>query len=267
MPYPTPTRYLTGDQGQKYGSPDEKNKLLVAAFDQTLNDLRQHPKFDPKAPAVLSAHVHVYGSQVGPSLFRLSEQEDVVVGGDQLPEQFDYVALGHIHKPQYLGGHPHVRYSGSIERMDLGEQTDAKGAVLFDLGPEGRVGEPTVLPLPATPIYEVSVLDPATDIPRLKAEYPDAQADLVNLHISYTAGKDSLEEVLRDLETIFPRWYARDWREMSALGPTLTAGEADRTKGFAETVREYLQQELLNHADEDREALLGITDELIKECE
>jgi exonuclease SbcD len=267
MPYPTPTRYLAGDRGQKYGSPDEKNKLLVAAFDQTLNSLRRHPKFDPKAPAVLSAHVHVYGSQVGPSLFRLSEQEDVVVGGDHLPEQFDYVALGHIHKPQYLGEHPHVRYSGSIERMDLGEQNDAKGAVLFDLGPEGRVGEPTVLPLPSTPIYEVSVFDPAADIPRLKEEYPDAQADLVNLHISYTAGKDSLEEVLRDLETIFPRWYARDWREMSALGPTLTAGEADHNKSFAETVREYLQQELLNHADEDREALMGIADELIRECE
>lgn len=266
MPYPTPTRYLTGDQGQKYGSPDEKNKLLVAAFDRTLNDLRRHPKFDPKAPAVLSAHVHVYGSQVGPSLFRLSEQEDVVVGGDQLPEQFDYVALGHIHKPQYLG-HSHVRYSGSIERMDLGEQNDTKGVVVFDLGPDGRSGEPSVLPLPATPIYEVAVLDPAADIPRLKAEYPDAQTDLVNLHISYTAGKDSLEEVLRDLEAIFPRWYARDWREMSALGPSLTAGDADRTKGFAETVREYLQQELLNHADEDREALMGIADELIKECE
>ncbi len=266
MPYPTPTRYLTGDQGQKYGSPDEKNKLLVAAFDQTLNDLRRHPKFDPNAPAVLSAHVHVYGSQVGPSLFRLSEQEDVVVGGDQLHEQFDYVALGHIHKPQYLG-HPHVRYSGSIERMDLGEQNDTKGAVLFELGPDGRSGEPTVLSLPSTPIYEVSVLDPATDIPRLKAEYPDAQTDLVNLHISYTAGKDSLEEVLRDLETIFPRWYARDWREMGSLGPSLTLGDADRTKGFAETVREDLQQELLNHADEDREALMGIADELIKECE
>lgn len=267
MPYPTPTRYLSGDQGQKYGSPDEKNKLLVAAFDRTLNDLRRHPKFDPKAPAVLSAHVHIHGSQVGPSLFRLSEQEDVVVGGDQLHEQFDYVALGHIHKPQYLGGYTHVRYCGSIERMDLGEQNDAKGAVLFDLGPAGRVGEPTVLPLPATPIYEVAVLDPAADIPRLKAEYPDAHNDLVNLHISYTAGTDSLEEVLRDLETIFPRWYARDWRETGALGPSLTAGEGDRSKGFAETVREYLQQELLNHADEDREALMGIADELIKECE
>jgi exonuclease SbcD len=267
MPYPTPTRYLTGDAGQKYGSPDEKNKLLIAAFDQALDGLRKHPKFDPDAPAVLAAHVHVYGSQVGPSLFRLSEQEDVVVSGERLPDLFDYVALGHIHKPQYLGGHPHVRYSGSIERMDLGEQNDSKGVVLFEVGPDGRRGEPAVLPLPATPIYEVSVLNPAEDIPRLRAEYPDAEQDLVNLHISYTAGRDSLEEVLRDLEAIFPRWYARDWKETGALGPSLTAGDADRSKSFAETVREYLQQELTNHSDEDREALMAIADELIGECE
>jgi DNA repair exonuclease SbcCD nuclease subunit len=265
MPHPTPTHYLKGDQ--KYGSPDEKNKLLVAAFDQTLHDIRKHPKFDASAPAVLSAHVHVHGSQIGPSLFRLSEQEDVVVSGDQLPDQFDYVALGHIHKPQYLGGHPHVRYSGSIERMDLGEQTDTKGVIVFDVGPDGLSGEPTVLPLPATPIYEVAVLDPDADLPRLRAEYPDAHADLVNLHISYTAGKHNLEELLRELEGIFPRWYARDWKETGALGPTLAAGEADRSKSFGETVREYLRQELLNHADEDRDAILGIADDLIRQCE
>jgi DNA repair protein SbcD/Mre11 len=265
MPYPTPTRYLKGDQ--KYGSPDEKTKLLVAAYDQALQDVRKHPKFDPDSPAVLSAHVTVHGSHIGPSLFRLSETEDVVVSGERLHEQWDYVALGHIHKPQALGGHPHVRYSGSIERMDLGEQTDTKGVVVFDVGPDGLSGEPTILPLPATPVYEVAVLDPDADLPRLRAEYPDADADLVNLHISYTAGQHNLEELLRELEGIFPRWYARDWKETGSLGPALAVGEADRTKSFGETVREYLKQELTNHADEDRDALLAIADDLIKQCE
>ena len=55
---------------------------------------------------------------------------------------------------------PHVRYSGSIERLDLGESPDNKGVVLFDLTPEGLRGEPQVLPLDATPIYEVVVRSP-----------------------------------------------------------------------------------------------------------
>ncbi|MBA4062245.1 MAG: ATP-dependent dsDNA exonuclease [Isosphaera sp.] len=267
MPYPTPSRYFKGDAALKYGSPEEKNKLLVSAWADALRDLRAHPKYDPTAPAVLGAHVHVHGSSVGPSLFRITEEEDVVVEGRDLPQQFDYAALGHIHKPQWLGAN-HVRYSGSIERMDLGERGDQKGVVLFEIGENGRTDDPVVLPLPATPVYEVLVTDPAADIPRLKAEYPDARADLVKLDIRYTAGTDQLEEVLRDLDRIFPRWYSRDWKEVGALGPTLAdpAGPGGG-KGFAETVRDYLGQELIQHPEADRRAILDIADGLLKDVE
>src|SRR5262245_7477057 len=263
MPFPTPSRFLKGDS-LKYGSPEEKNNLLVSAWADALRDIRAHPKYDLKAPAVLSAHVHIHGSSVGPSLFRITTEEDVVVQGAELPEQFDYVALGHIHKPQWLGA-THVRYSGSIERMDLGEQADQKGVVIVEIGPDGRNGELTVLPLPSTATYEVVVLEPSEDIPRLKLEYPDAQNDLVNLHIRYTAGKDQLEEVLRELDRIFPRWYARDWKETGALGPTLADAEASGSKGFGETVRDYLSQELIQHDQTERESILKIADELLKE--
>ena len=266
MPYPTPNRFLKGEGSLKYGSPDEKNKLLVNAWADALREIRAHPKYDQKAPAVLGAHVHVHGSNVGPSLFRITEEEDVVVEGAELPEQFDYVALGHIHKPQWLGA-THVRYSGSIEKMDLGEQADQKGVVVVEIGPDGRNGEPTVFPLPSAPIYEVVVLEPSEDIPRLRMEYPDARNDLVNLQIRYTAGKDSLEDVLRDLDRIFPRWYARDWKETGALGPILVAEGGAGGKGFGETVREYLGQELIQHDVAERDAILSIADELLKEME
>jgi exonuclease SbcD len=266
MPYPTPGHYLRGEAGLRYGSPDEKNKMLVSAWADALRGIRGHERYDPKAPSVLSAHVHVHGSAIGPSLFRLTEQEDVVIEGAELPEQFDYVALGHIHRPQSLGA-PHVRYSGSIERMDLGEQADQKGVVLFEIGPEGMVGEIQVLPLPGTPVYEVTVRTPADDIPRLRHEFPDAGHDLVNLHIHYTAGVDQLEDVLRELDGIFPRWYARDWTEASALGPSLAPPDGPRTKGFGETVRDYLGQELIQHPEADRDAILKLADELLKEME
>lgn len=265
MPYPTPNRFLKGEGGLKYGSPDEKNKLLVNAWADALRDIRAHPKYDPKAPAVLGAHVHIHGSSVGPSLFRITEEEDVVVQGADLPEQFDYVALGHIHKPQWLGAQ-HVRYSGSIEKMDLGEQADQKGVVIVEIGENGRNGEPVILPLPSTRIYEVVVLEPSEDIPRLKQEYADAKDDLVNLQIRYTAGKDQLEDVLRDLDKIFPRWYARDWKETGALGPTLVT-EGVTGKGFGETVRDYLSQELIQHDQAEREAILKIADDLLKDME
>ena len=68
MPYPTPTRYLHDEASQKYASPEEKNKLLVTAFEQTLRSLRTDPKFDPAGPAVLAAHAHVRGAAIGPGV-------------------------------------------------------------------------------------------------------------------------------------------------------------------------------------------------------
>ena len=264
MPFPTPTRYLVGDAAEKYANPGEKNQVLTRAFNRTLSELRSGPGFDPGAPAVLSAHVHVHGSAVGASLFRLAETDDIVVGGERFADDFAYVALGHIHRPQSLSA-PHVRYSGSIEHMDLGEATNALGVVALDLTPAGLAGAPTILPLPATEIYEIQVMDPDTDLPRLKEEYADAQDDLVNLHVHYTAGEHNLEQVLRELDRVFPRWYARDWRETSTLGPTLVGQPGAEAKGFRETVVDYLAQELVQHTDAERRAVLALAESLLSD--
>lgn len=267
MPYPTPTRYLGGEAGQKYATPEEKNQLLTTAFDRALADFRKHESFREDVPAVLGAHVHVHGGTVGKfSLFRLTEQEDIVVEGATLAEQYAYVALGHIHKPQSLSTE-NIRYSGSIEKMDLGEQNDQKGVVLFEVGMTGRIGEITTLPLPSTPIYEIDVRNPEEDLPRLREEYAGAENDLVNLHITYTAGKDNLEDVLKELDRIFPRWYARDWQESAQLLPVSLASDVDRGKGFQETVRDYLRQELQQHTDDERDDILHAADELLRDFE
>ena len=267
MPYPTATHYLRGEKGQKYGSFDEKNRLLVNAFDDRLKEIMEHPKFDKNLPSVLGAHVHVHGSVVGPSLFRMDEREDVVVNNSTLYDRFAYVGLGHIHKPQCINGRDHVRYCGSIETMDLGEANDTKGVVLIDIDEHGQRSNLEILPLPSTKVYEISILDPTDDLPRIREEYYGAEHDLVNLHIHYTAGEHNLEEVLAELEEIFPRWYARDWHETGALGPSLASGEAERSKSFAQIVRDYLNDELIQHTDAEREAILALADELIAEVE
>jgi exonuclease SbcD len=258
MPYPTPSRYLRDEAAQKYASPEEKNERLMTAFREALRTIRQHERFDPATPTVLSAHVNVRGATVGPSLFRISETDDVVIEAADVPAEFAYVALGHIHKPQALGGREHVRYSGSIERMDLGEAADEKSVVVFDVGPKGLVDPPRLLPLASTPIYEIDIRNPAADLPELKERYPDARNDLVNLHITYTAGTDSLEEVLREAEAIFPRYYTRDWKESAALGPALMPGDGPVPgQGFEETVREYVRHELMSHTDEEQAELMN----------
>jgi hypothetical protein len=151
--------------------------------------------------------------------------------------------------------------------MDLGESLDEKGIVVVDVGPAGLEGAPRVVPLPATPVYEVLVADPKTDIPALRRLHPDGKNDLVRLVCTYTAGVDNREEMLRELEEIFPRWYDRQVTERNALTGTLTGPDSPRPVTFEETVRSYLRQELLNHPDAFRDAVLARAEALIREVQ
>jgi DNA repair protein SbcD/Mre11 len=265
MPYPTPSRYLTDEAARSYQGLDEKNRHLLAAYTKTLRDVRASAAFDPKLPTVLGAHIAVQGSQL--QHFRISEHEDVVFADGDLPRDFAYVALGHIHKAQALGGRESIRYSGSIERMDLGESLDDKGVVVFDIGPSGLIGSPRVLPLPATPIYEVQISNPKAELPALRRLHPDAKQDLVRIVCTYTAGEDNREEMLRELEEIFPRWYDRQVNERNALSGSLTNSDGQRPLTFEETVRSYLQQELLNHPDAFRDVVLARAEALMREVQ
>lgn len=64
---------------------------------------------------------------------------------DIFPENADYVALGHIHKPQHVPGHPKIRYSGSPIEYRKGEERYTKQVVCVDL----EVGkEPVIEKIP-----------------------------------------------------------------------------------------------------------------------
>ncbi len=52
-------------------------------------------------------------------------------------EGFDYVALGHLHRPQRVGGCEQIRYSGSPVALSFSEAGDAKKVVLVEAGAGG----------------------------------------------------------------------------------------------------------------------------------
>jgi exonuclease SbcD len=265
MPYPTPSRYLTDEAAQKYQGLDEKNRNLVKAFIDRMHELRDLETFSEELPAVLSAHIGVRGGEL-PTLFRLNPNEDLVLEDNALPIGFHYLALGHIHRAQALRGEPHLRYSGSIEKMDLGEKLDEKGVVIVDLGPSGLASDPLVIPLPSTPIYEVVVHSPQEELPQLRKEHPDAANDLVRIDCSYTAGVDNREAVLAELEAIFPRWYDREIKEANALSDQrLVIGAPSPGRNFEDTVRDYLKQELTNDPIEVRDDVLQRAETLMRE--
>jgi exonuclease SbcD len=90
---------------------------------------------DPALPTILTAHASVQGAKYGSERTVMLGADLVLPGSLVRDARLDYVALGHIHKPQDLNAnaHPPVIYPGSIERVDFGEAADDKFFILAEV--------------------------------------------------------------------------------------------------------------------------------------
>src|SRR5262249_58623330 len=85
----------------------------------------------------LTGHLTVSGAVWGSERGIMLGRDVQVLPSALADERWDYVALGHIHKHQNLTaghvGQPPVVYSGSLERIDFGEESDPKGFCWVEL--------------------------------------------------------------------------------------------------------------------------------------
>jgi exonuclease SbcD len=94
-------------------------------------------EIQPSISTVLAAHATVEGAKYGGERTVMLGNDLVLSGALVRDRRLDYVALGHIHKPQDLGKGEHhpIVYPGSIERVDFGEVEDDRFFVIARLEP------------------------------------------------------------------------------------------------------------------------------------
>lgn len=115
---------------------DKENKLATGIREHykavtELAKQRQHAlerQFNKKIPLIGTGHLFATGGVTveGDGVRELYVGSLAHVGADIFDPQFDYVALGHLHVPQAVGGQAHIRYSGSPIAMGFGESQQQK---------------------------------------------------------------------------------------------------------------------------------------------
>jgi exonuclease SbcD len=93
---------------------------------------------DPGLPTLLAAHVSVSTAKPGSERSMIVGRDPVLLLGNIAQPAFDYVALGHVHRRQALFQKPPVIYSGSLERLDFGDEGEDKGFYVVDIGLRGE---------------------------------------------------------------------------------------------------------------------------------
>ena len=129
-----------GGAGQ---SADEIRKNLVDGIRRLHQQAAQQTSEYRKRgiPVLVMGHLSAAGGSVCPE----SERE-IHIGGlgavteDAFPAEFDYVALGHLHRPQRVGQSDRIRYSGSPIALSFSEASDTKELRIVDFGEGRRVG-------------------------------------------------------------------------------------------------------------------------------
>lgn len=154
IPFLRPRDVLTSKAGQ---SGDEKQLALqeaITAHYQQCYQLacQKRDELGLPLPIIATGHLTTIGATASESV------RDIYIGTlDAFPAQAfppaDYIALGHIHRPQRVTQSEHIRYSGSPIPLSFDELNSEKSVCLVSFAPDASPQTPPqidILPIPMT---------------------------------------------------------------------------------------------------------------------
>lgn len=223
--------------------PEERDGItdLTEAYRVAVNHMRE--KFIPGKHHLLLSHAFITNAETSTS-DRAAEIGFATQVHASVFEGFDYVALGHIHKPQQVN--PFIRYSGSPMAYSFGkEERQEKSVTLIDTAAMTQ----EVVPLPL--LHRWTTLTDSYEA-LLAGEYPEEiREGYVRLNVTDTAvGLDMLSrlrQVYPNALVVAGKTYDGEDTTITLTMEQLEQMESDPAEVFKSFCREEMGQEATDH--------------------
>lgn len=170
----------------------------IKTYDEAMRYVISQMGIDKSRRNILVTHQFITNAE-------RTESEDVMVGGlDNIDasafDSFDYVALGHLHRPQSCGKET-IRYSGSPLKYSFSEVNDKKSVTIIEINGEET---PIITERPLTPLHEWFDLRGSYDELTAKTFYDGKGYQEAFVRITLT-DEDDIHDGMRKLKSIYHR--------------------------------------------------------------
>lgn len=214
----------------------------IETYTDAMRVVIEHAGIDPTQRNVALAHQFVTCGGAAPEM----AGSELSVGGlDNVDasvfDVFDYVALGHIHRPQRVG-RDEVRYSGSPLKYSIDEATHHKSAPLVELGPKGEPAQIELVEL--APLHDVRM--PRCTLDEMCAPDTLASADPQDYVYAVLTDERESVEALPRLRACYPRLlgFRYENQRSAAAGLQGQTADLDEARSPLEHFEEFFERQV-----------------------
>lgn len=180
----------------------ELHDMEIKSYEEAMAVMieRQRPQLREGARKILVTHAFLVDGKTSESERSLS-----VGGASAIPaklfEGFDYVALGHLHRPQEISA-AHIRYAGSLMKYSFSEVDSPKSLTLVELGKDGFLDAEK---LPLKPKKDLRLIEGHFKKILADAESDDAREDYITILLD---DKDIIPDARLRVSEYYPNTLA-----------------------------------------------------------
>ena len=180
--------------------PDAEVYTYTDALSTVISDMH----IDTAQKNILITHQFVTGSS-------RTESEDISVGGSDnvdadIFKDFDYVALGHIHRSQCCDSE-YIRYCGTPLKYSFSESKDIKSITMLDIKEKGNIKLDFI---PLTPLRDMVEIKGSYNELMLKSFYENTSLTDDYVHITLTDEED-IPDVITKLRVVYKNIMKLDY--------------------------------------------------------